>query len=139
MAYLSAAKHLPEGDGAEDLALGNDSRRSAVTEDALGHKIFEANCMACHLMNGEGRQTPCAAVSGSQAVRDPRGTNLVEALLSGADASAVHPLVAMPRLQGGLTDDELAALANFISKHFGRRPGRVTAADVEKARSNQGE
>lgn len=136
VAYLRAVKPIPDGDGGEDSALGNDGRRSAGTEDALGQKIFEANCMGCHLMNGEGRQTPYAALSGGHAVRDPRGTNLVEVLLSGADARAVHPLVTMPRFEGGLTDDELAALANFTIGHFGGRPGRVTAAEVKKARSN---
>jgi mono/diheme cytochrome c family protein len=90
-------------------------------------------------MNGEGRQTPYAALLGSHTVRDSRGTNLVEVLLSGADARDVHPLVTMPRFEGGLTDDELAALANFTIGHFGGRPGRVTAADVKKARSTQGE
>jgi mono/diheme cytochrome c family protein len=139
VAYLRAVKPIPEDNGVKDSALGNDSRRSAVAEDALGHKIFEANCMGCHLMNGEGRQTPYAALLGSHAVRDPRGTNLVEVLLSGADARAVHPLVTMPRFEGGLSDDELAALANFTIGHFGGRPGRVTAADVKKARSTQGE
>jgi hypothetical protein len=48
-------------------------------------------------------------------------------------------LVTMPRFEGGLTDDELAALANFTIEHFGGRLGRVTAADVKKARSNQRE
>jgi mono/diheme cytochrome c family protein len=136
VAYLRVVKPISDGDGGEDSALGNDGRRSAGAEDALGQEIFEANCMGCHLMNGEGRQTPYAALSGSDAVRDPRGTNLVEVLLSGADARAVRPLVTMPRFEGGLTDDELAALADFTIGHFGGRPGRVTAADVKKARSN---
>jgi mono/diheme cytochrome c family protein len=139
VAYLRAVKPIPEGDGVADSVPGNDGRRSAFAEDALGHKIFEANCMGCHLMNGEGRQTPYAALLGSHAVRDPHGTNLVEVLLSGADARAMHPLVTMPRFKGGLTDDELAALANFAIEHFGGRSGRVTAADVKKARSNHGE
>ena len=136
VSYLRAVKPIPAGDGREDSAMSNDGRRSAGPEDALGRKIFEANCMGCHLMNGEGRQTPYADLSGSHAVRDPRGTNLVEVLLSGADARAVHPLVAMPRFEGGFNDDELTALANFTIGHFGGRAGRVTAADVKKARSN---
>jgi mono/diheme cytochrome c family protein len=135
VAYLRTVKQRPDGDGGEDSASGNEGRRSAG-EDALGHKIFEADCMGCHLMNGEGRQTAYAALSGSSAVRDPRGTNLVEVLLNGADARAVHPLVTMPRFGSGLTDDELAALANFTIGHFGNLPGRVTSGDVQKARLN---
>jgi mono/diheme cytochrome c family protein len=136
VAYLRVIKPIPDGDGGEDLG---DGRRSAGAEDALGRKIFEGNCMGCHLMNGQGRQTSYAALVGSHAVRDPRGTNLVEVLVSGADAGAVHPLVAMPRFEGGFSDDELAALANFTIGHFGGQPGQVTAVDVKKARSNQRE
>jgi transcription initiation factor IIE alpha subunit len=53
-----------------------------------------------------------------------------------ADARAVHPLMEMPRFEGELTDDELAALAKFSIRKVGRRLGRVTAADVRKARLN---
>jgi mono/diheme cytochrome c family protein len=136
VAYLRVVKPIPDGDGGE---VSGDDRHSANAKDVLGQKIFEANCMGCHLLNGQGRQTHYAALLGSHAVRDPRGTNLIQVLLSGADAGMVHPLVEMPRFARGFSDDELAALANFTIGHFGGRPGQVTAADVQKARSNHGE
>ena len=116
------------------------SRTTAMGEVAsrreLGRRIFEGDCTGCHLMNGEGRQTPYAALAGSAAVEDPKGVNITEVLLNGADARAVHPLVAMPAFARGLTNDELAALANFTIEHFGRRPGNVSAKDIEHARTN---
>jgi mono/diheme cytochrome c family protein len=134
VAYLHSVKPLTEG-GGEDSSEGESDRRF-VSEEALGHELFEANCIGCHLMNGKGRQSPYAALSGSSAVQDPDGRNLIAVLLNGDDARAVHPLIEMPRFEDGLTDDELAALANFSIRHFGHRPGRVTPADVRKARLN---
>jgi mono/diheme cytochrome c family protein len=105
-------------------------------ENALGRQIFEGNCTGCHLMDGSGRQAPYAALAGSASVQDPKGVNIIEVLLSGADARAVHPLVAMPKFAVGMTDDELAALANFTIAHFGGRAGQVSAKDIKRARSN---
>ena len=107
-----------------------------VPENALGRQIFEGNCTGCHLMDGSGRQAPYAALAGNASVQDPKGVNIIEVLLSGADARAVHPLVAMPKFAGGMTDDELAALANFTIAHFGGRAGQVSAKDIKRARSN---
>jgi mono/diheme cytochrome c family protein len=116
------------------------SRRTAMGELAsqrdLGQRIFEGDCTGCHLMNGEGRQTPYAALAGSAAIQDPKGVNITEVLLNGADARAVHPLVAMPAFARGLNNDELAALANFAIEHFGRQPGSVSPKDIEHARAN---
>jgi mono/diheme cytochrome c family protein len=116
------------------------SRTTAMGEVAaqsdLGRRIFESDCTGCHLMNGEGRQTPYAALAGSAAVQDSKGVNITEVLLNGADARAVHPLVAMPTFARGLSNDELAALANFTIERFGQRPGNVSAQDIEHARAN---
>jgi mono/diheme cytochrome c family protein len=126
VAYLRTVKP------AVDAAAGGEM----VPENVLGRQIFEGNCIGCHLMDGSGRQTPYAALAGSASVQDPTGVNIIEVLLGGADARAVHPLVAMPKFAGGMTDDELAALANFTIAHFGGRAGQVSAQDIKRARSN---
>jgi hypothetical protein len=80
---------------------------------------------------------PLRFVAGSAAVQDSKGVNITEILLNGADARAVNPIVSMPAFARGLTDDELAALANFTIERFGRRPGNVSAKDIENARANE--
>jgi mono/diheme cytochrome c family protein len=110
--------------------------REVASQSDLGRRIFEGDCTGCHLMNGEGRQTPYAALAGSAAVQDPKGVNITEVLLNGADARAMHPIVAIPAFATGLNNEELAALANFTIEHFGRRPGNVSAKDIEHARAN---
>lgn len=131
VAYLRTVKPAVDA-GVSSASTGG----AAVPENALGRQIFEGNCTGCHLMDGSGRQTPYAALTGSASVQDPKGVNIIEVLLSGANARALHPLVAMPKFAGGLTDDELAALANFTIAHFGGRAGQVSAKDIERARSN---
>jgi mono/diheme cytochrome c family protein len=67
-------------------------------EDGLGKRLFEANCTGCHLWNGEGRQTSYAALEGSRAVSDPKGTNLVQALLVGLTFGLLIPPLSCRRL-----------------------------------------
>ena len=131
VAYLRTVKPAAGG-GARTSSV----REDALPESALGRQIFEGSCTGCHLMDGEGRQTPYAALAGSAAVQDSKGVNITQVLLNGADARSVHPLVAMPAFAGGMTDDEIAALANFTIAHFGGRAGQVSAREVRHARSS---
>jgi mono/diheme cytochrome c family protein len=131
VAYLGTVRSAATSPVSRAPAMGD-----VASQSDLGRKIFEGDCTGCHLLNGEGRQTPYAALAGSAAVQDPEGANIAEVLLNGADARAVHPLVVMPAFARGLNDEELAALANFTIEHFGRRPGDVRATDFEHARAN---
>ena len=40
----------------------------------------------------------------------------------------------MPDFGAGLTDEEIAAVSNYVIAHFGGKAGRVTVRDVSKAR-----
>jgi mono/diheme cytochrome c family protein len=40
----------------------------------------------------------------------------------------------MPGFAGGYSDNEIAALSNYVIAHFGGRTGSVTATAVAKAR-----
>jgi mono/diheme cytochrome c family protein len=106
-------------------------------DDSLGKRLFEANCTGCHLWNGEGRQTKYAALEGSRAVSDSRGTNLVQALLAGADLRTVDPAAFMPALGRGFTNTEIAAMSNYLIHRFGGKTGQVTADEVQQSRQNQ--
>ena len=106
-------------------------------EDNLGKRLFEANCTGCHLWNGEGRQTSYAALEGSRAVSDSEGTNLVQALLAGADLRTVHPAAFMPAFGKGFANTEIAAMSNYLIHRFGGKTGQVTADEVQQSRQNQ--
>lgn len=106
-------------------------------QSELGGRIFEGVCAACHTWNGNGRETDYAALAGSQAVNDPEGVNLVQALLLGADLKTSHGAGYMPSFRDAYTDAELAAVANYVIGHFGGKAGLVTAEAVRKRRELQ--
>ncbi|WP_216838972.1 cytochrome c [Caulobacter sp. S45] len=105
------------------------------TGGALGKHIFEGACASCHQWNGQGQQTPYAALLGSQAVNDPTGLNVVQVMLHGAHMRVRGQTVFMPVFGRGYSDGELAAVANYVVSHFGGKPGRVTPEAVAKART----
>ncbi len=100
----------------------------------LGAQVFAGNCANCHDWNGKGAQSPYAALIGSRTVNDPDATNLMAILLSGSRAPLPIQNAFMPPFSRGHTDDELAAVANFVNGYFGNGKAHVTAADVGKAR-----
>ena len=106
-------------------------------KSTLGERIFAGNCAGCHLWNGQGRQTPYAALAGSRTVSDPDGTNLIPVLLGGADLRTVHRGVVMPSFGKGFSDDELAAVSNYVIGRFGEQTGRVSPEKLRQERSNQ--
>ena len=100
-----------------------------------GSRIFEGACAGCHEGNGGGRETPYAALAGSQTVNDPKGLNLIQVLLSGASLQLKGGTIFMPGFAPAYSDAELAAVANYVIEHFGGKTGQVTADDIRKGRS----
>ncbi len=107
----------------------------ADSGNALGQRLFEGVCASCHQWNGGGRMTSYASLAGSQAVNDPRGTNLVQVMLQGADLQAGQRRGYMPSFRDAYSDDELAAIANYVIGHFGGKTGEVTVETVHDQRS----
>jgi mono/diheme cytochrome c family protein len=102
--------------------------------NTLGERVFAGNCAGCHLWNGQGRQTHYAALAGGRTVSDPDGTNLVQALLVGADLRTVHPGVVMPSFGKGFSDAELSAVSNYVIGRFGGQTGRVSPEKLRQDR-----
>jgi mono/diheme cytochrome c family protein len=107
---------------------GNDAQAG------LGKHIFEGACASCHQWNGQGQQTSYASLAGDQAVNDPDGVNLTQVILKGARLHATSGDIYMPAFGSAYSDQELAAVSNYVLGHFGGKTGRVTAEDVAKRR-----
>ncbi len=110
---------------------------AADAGNATGQRIFEGVCATCHQWNGGGRQTRYASLAGSQAVNDPEGVNLVRVLLVGADLKTNKGRGYMPSFGDAYSDDELAAVANYVIDQFGGKTGAVTAQAVHERRLTQ--
>jgi mono/diheme cytochrome c family protein len=105
--------------------------------NSLGLTTFEGACASCHAWNGEGVQHPQAALVGSQTVNDPEGTNLLQVLLQGSHIQTEEGNAFMPAFGSAYTDEELAALSNFVISHFGAKESHITAQQVSNARNPQ--
>jgi mono/diheme cytochrome c family protein len=102
---------------------------------SLGARIFQGACASCHQWNGQGQETAYAALAGSQAANDPDGVNLTQVVLKGASLRTPQGTAYMPAFSRAYSDQEIAAVANYVIGHFGGRAGRVTPADVARRRA----
>jgi mono/diheme cytochrome c family protein len=109
----------------------------SASADARGRRLFVQACTGCHLLDGEGRQSPWAALRGSHSTREPSGTNVVQVLIQGSQIDTAQGTMFMHPFAGGYSDDELAAIGNFAISQFGLHQGSITAAQVHAQKNRQ--
>jgi mono/diheme cytochrome c family protein len=131
VAYLRSIAPI---DNAPAIAQNPPAANEASPPPGLGVQVFAGNCANCHDWDGKGAQSPYAALRGSRTVNDPDATNLMAILLAGSNAPLPVEHAFMPPFARGHSDDELAAVANFVNGFFGNGTAKVTAADIDKAR-----
>lgn len=110
---------------------------AALPEDeelVIGARIFRENCASCHAWDGSGRQSEYGALLGDQSVNDPEGTNVVQVILSGSSVTSQFGTEYMPPFGLGLSDTEVAAVANYVIRFFGDKPAAISPEDVAAAR-----
>jgi mono/diheme cytochrome c family protein len=98
--------------------------------DSRGRRLFVQACTGCHLLDGEGRQSPWAALRGDRSTRESSGTNVVQVLIQGSQLETRQGAMFMHSFTGGYSDDELAAIGNFVIGQFGLRQGTITPEQV---------
>jgi mono/diheme cytochrome c family protein len=126
--YLRGVPAQPDGPPA------TQSGSPQPAPDPLGARLFVQACAGCHLPNGDGRQSPWAALRGSHTAGDPSGTNLVQVLTQGTQVETSQGLMFMHPFTGAYSDVELSALANYTIGQFGFRQGKVTPEQIGKRR-----
>ena len=122
--YLQTAtkpRNVPPGKAVPD----------AATTVALGSTVYAANCAGCHGANGAGRAPIIPPLAGNDSVTASAPTNVIGAVLNGLAPWGKGP--AMPAFAAGLSDDEIAAVSNYVRTSWGNagtanaRPGDVMA------------
>jgi mono/diheme cytochrome c family protein len=119
---------------AQRLAPATHKLGVAVAGDPKGKRIFEGACVSCHSWTGQGSLTPWATLTGVRAVNDPTATNVAQMVISGSNRRTASGLSYMPAFGRAYTDDEVAAVANYVTARFGAQPSRVTAKQVAELR-----
>jgi mono/diheme cytochrome c family protein len=100
-----------------------------------GLRIFEGACASCHAWNGRGQQSPAAALAGRRSTHDAAATNVVQTVLRGGDVTTPDGHAFMPAFATSYSDAEIAAVSNFVVRHFGGIEGRATPKTVAGARA----
>ena len=126
--YLRTIPAQPDGPDAMPATI------TPIATGALGERIFVQACAGCHLPNGTGRQSAWAALGGSHSTGDVMGNNIVEVLANGTQIQTSRGLMFMHRFTEAYTDQELAAVANYVIGDMGGREGKVTAQQILAAR-----
>jgi mono/diheme cytochrome c family protein len=102
--------------------------------DSQGLRLFASACASCHQWTGQGRQSPYASLAGTRGVNDVRAANVTEVILQGVRMRVNDTDVYMPAFGEAYSDEEIAALANYVVAHFGGKQGTVTPSDVSRRR-----
>jgi mono/diheme cytochrome c family protein/uncharacterized membrane protein YphA (DoxX/SURF4 family) len=131
VAYL---RSIPAIDNEPAVAVNAPAAMGATPPSNLGARVFSGNCANCHDWDGKGVQSPYAALLGSRTVNDPDATNLKAIMVTGSNMPLPIEHAFMPTFAHGHSDDELAAVANFVNGYFGNGTANVSAADIDKQR-----
>jgi mono/diheme cytochrome c family protein len=136
VAYLRSVPALPSSDLPATLAppAPPSPKDGPETADARGKRVFEGACVSCHSWTGISALTPYATIAGTRAVNDATATNVTQIVISGTRRQTPPGVLSMPAFGGIYSDDEIAAVANYVTARFGSAPSSVTPKEVAELR-----
>jgi mono/diheme cytochrome c family protein len=122
------------GNPADDVS----ALRGAAIKGVNGAQLFVANCASCHSWTGQGigASAPGAYPSliHNSTVGASGADNLAQVILHGVRRTTKHADVLMPAFGNQLTDAQVAAIANYVTRQFGNPQSTVTAEQVASLR-----
>lgn len=105
--------------------------------EKIGPRVYTANCIACHQVDGKGVPNSFPPLGGSSWVTQDEET-VIRILLHGmqgpVEVGGATYNGAMPAWQSILSDDRIAAVVTYIRTHFGNSNPPVTVEAVSKLR-----
>lgn len=119
-------------------ALRSTLRDSDDFRPAEGARIYAGACASCHGMDGGGvAEANYPSLVGSTALGAANPDNVVMTILQGMDRDAQGLHATMYAFGQDLDDDEIATLANWLFKQFGRPSTQTTASHVADLRAGK--
>jgi mono/diheme cytochrome c family protein len=135
VAYLRSVPPVASTDLPATLALlAPASHKEGGTADARGKRMFEGACVSCHGWTGQSPVSSFATLTGAWAVNDPSATNVAQIVISGTRRHTPDGVLSMPAFGNAYSDDEIAAVANYVTARFGSQGSKLTASDVAELR-----
>lgn len=102
-----------------------------LSENVRGAMIFAGACAACHSWTGKSAVLSYADFIGSRTVNDPTARNVAQAIIWGVTRHTPDGVVKMPAFGAAYSDEEIAAVSNYITARFGAEKSRITAEEVK--------
>jgi mono/diheme cytochrome c family protein len=133
-AYLRTVPGVSSDLPAKLAGPASTSHRQPETSDTRGKLLFAGACAGCHSWTGRSPIWTQATLTGARAVNDPTATNVAQIIVEGAVHKTATGTVFMPAFGNSLSDDEIAAVANYVTLRFGSQGSSVTAKDVRTLR-----
>lgn len=102
--------------------------------------IYYGACASCHGRDGTGvAQAHFPSLVKNSVLGQDNAFNVVLVILNGVNRPAYqeHPEVFMPAYKNQFSDEQIAALSNWLFKNYGRPSTQVTPAEVTKLRADQ--
>src|SRR3984957_12567881 len=110
------------------------SHRDGGTADPRGKMVFARPWVSCHGWSGQRPVSPMATVTGAWGVYDPGATNVSQIVITGTKRHTPQGAISMPAFGDAYSDDEIAAVANYVTARFGSEASQMTAQDVAELR-----
>jgi mono/diheme cytochrome c family protein len=110
------------------------SHRDGVTSNPRGKMVFEGACVSCHGWTGESSISPSATLTGAWSVNDPSATNVAQIVIAGTKRHTPEGAISMPAFGNAYSDEEIAAVSNYVTARFGAKGSQITANDVAALR-----
>jgi mono/diheme cytochrome c family protein len=108
--------------------------KEGSTADARAKKMFEGACVSCHGWSGQSPVSPFATLTGAWAINDPGATNVAQIVISGTKRHTPEGVLSMPAFGNAYSDDEIAAVVNYVTARFGSQGSKLTANDIAELR-----
>ena len=105
-----------------------------AASDARGKRVFASAGASCHGWSGESPEPPSATLTDTWAVNNPAATNVAQIVISGTKRHTPDGALSMPAFGNAYSDDEIAAVANYVTARFGTKGSTLTANDVAELR-----
>ena len=140
VAYLRSVPAIATNDlpaPKAEIASADPKQGGAANADVRGEHVFAGACASCHGWTGTSPLSDRATLTGTRAINDPAATNVALMVLSGSKHPVAGAGIEMPSFGAAYTDEEIAAVSNYVTGRFGAQASAITAADVAKMREMQ--
>jgi mono/diheme cytochrome c family protein len=136
VAYLRSVPGVATSDLPEPRSTPVGTAQVAATDaNSHGKEVYEGACAGCHGWTGVSPVLPFATLTGTRSVNDPTANNVAQIIIGGGHRHLPVDANNMPAFGAAYSDDEIAAVANYVTARYGAKASELTAAHVAKLRA----